>query len=59
MTGVSQTQLSIARHFGGIFFNDEHYRYFPDTDELIRDDVVRWMKKQKTKSDQYHQALPL
>jgi hypothetical protein len=37
--------FSIARHFGGIKYNGSHYMYFPDTDELVRDDVLRWLKK--------------
>jgi DNA integrity scanning protein DisA with diadenylate cyclase activity len=48
--GVSHTQLSIARHCGGITVNDQHYTYFPATDELIRDDVlqaVTTLRKQK------------
>jgi len=47
MTNVSMTQLSIARHYGGIKYNGESYTYAPDTDELIRDDVLKWRRKQK------------
>lgn len=36
---VSQTQLSIARHYGGITFNGEGYHYDCDTDTLIRMDI--------------------
>ena len=46
MTHVSQTQLSIARHYGGIKYNGHHYTYFPESDELIRNDVLKWKKKQ-------------
>jgi hypothetical protein len=52
ITNVSMTQFSIARHFGGITFQKKPYRYFAETDALIRDDVVRWLeldKKQKQK----------
>jgi len=49
MTNVSTTQLSIARHYGGIKFNGARYTYFPDTDELVRDDVLRWLVKMKRK----------
>lgn len=45
MSHVSQTQLSIARHYGGIKYNGESYTYLPLTDELIRDDVLRWKQK--------------
>lgn len=42
---VSYSQLSIARHTGCIRFNGDLYTYFPDTDELIRNDVLAWMRK--------------
>jgi hypothetical protein len=44
---VSMTQFSVARYYGGIDWNGERYTYFPDTDELVRDDVLRWMEKQR------------
>ena len=47
MTNVSMTQLSIARHYGGIRYNGDQYTYFQDTDELVRDDVLKWQRKQK------------
>jgi hypothetical protein len=49
MTNVSMTQLSVARHYGGINFNGQTYTYFPDTDELVRDDVLAWSKGKKAK----------
>lgn len=45
--GVSQSQFSIARHYGGIKFRGQSYTYCPDTDELIRDDVLRWKHQQE------------
>lgn len=45
MTDVSKTQFSIARHYGGITYNGAKYTYIPTTDELIRDDVLKWKKK--------------
>jgi len=51
--GVSNTQLSIARHYGGLTFQNQAYTYFPNTDELIRDDllklVTKWRKPSKAK----------
>lgn len=47
MTNVSMTQLSIARHYGHCSFKGDYYIYFPDTDELVRDDVLRWQKSQR------------
>ena len=46
MTSVSMTQLSIARHYGGCKFQGDSYTYLPHTDELIRDDVLKWQRKQ-------------
>ena len=45
--GVSQTQFSIARHYGGVVFKGQHYTYLPATDELIRDDVAKWLAKHR------------
>jgi hypothetical protein len=36
---VSQTQLSIARHYGGIKFNGADYHYDAESDTLTRMDV--------------------
>ena len=45
ISGVSNTQLSVARYFGGCKFQGRNYLYLPETDELLRDDVVKWLKK--------------
>lgn len=37
--GVSQTQFSIARYYGGMKYNGDSYTYCQLTDECIRDDV--------------------
>jgi hypothetical protein len=42
---VSQTQLSVARRFGGCEFKGHGYCYIPETDELIRDDVLNFVAK--------------
>ena len=47
---VSQTQLSIARHYGGIKYNGQEYTYFPKKDELIRNDVLKWKKSNEKKT---------
>ena len=44
---VSRSQLSIARHYGALRFNGDYYIYFPDSDKLVRDDVLKFEKKQK------------
>jgi hypothetical protein len=47
---VSQTQFSVARYTGAIIYNGQRYTYFADCDELVRDDVLKWMNKnQKAK----------
>jgi hypothetical protein len=43
IAGVSRSQLSVARHYGGCTYGGREYYYIPTTDELIRDDVVRWI----------------
>lgn len=46
---VSSSQFSIARHYGGIKYNGDSYTYLPPTDELIRDDVLKWQQKNSKK----------
>ena len=46
--GVSQTQFSIARHYGGCKFNGHHYVYIAESDELVRDDIFKRDKKART-----------
>ena len=36
--------FSIARHYGGVRYSNATYTYLPLTDELIRDDVLKWVK---------------
>ena len=43
--GVLNSQFSIARFYGGIRFNGEHYTYLPGADQLVRNDVLAWLKK--------------
>ena len=47
ITHVSQTQFSVSRYYGGCTYRSESYTYLPHTDELIRDDVLRWMQKKR------------
>lgn len=48
--GVMNTQLSIARFYGGIRYNGDGYTYMPDGDELIRDDVLIFVTKLRKKN---------
>jgi hypothetical protein len=43
--GISLSQLSIARHYGGMKINGVEYVYIPDKDALLRKD---WVKKYTT-----------
>ena len=43
--GVSSTQFSVARYSGGCRYNGRGYLYIPATDELVRDDVIKWLAK--------------
>jgi hypothetical protein len=45
--GVSHSQFSVARHFGGCTYGGREYAYIPTTDELIREDVVKWVEKRR------------
>lgn len=47
MGGVSRSQFSIARYYGGIMLNGYQYTYKFDTDELIREDLLKWLTKRR------------
>ena len=59
ISGVSNTHLSIARHYGGIIYNGASYVYNPVTDELIRADVLKWKRQQERPSKKPHQQKEL
>jgi len=59
ITGVSHTQFSIARHYGGISWNTHYYRYIPETDELVRDDVLRWVTKHRKAQSKSTEPVPV
>ena len=50
--GVSMTQFSIARHYGGCKVDGKHFVYNPLDDSLIREDVVKWIAKRKKADSQ-------
>lgn len=45
--GVSESQFSPARHYGGMKFNGSSYIYCPNTDEMVRDDVLKAVMKER------------
>ena len=59
--GVMNTQLSIARFYGGIRYNGDGYTYMPDGDELIRDDVLIFVTKlrKKNRKTEQPQSQPM
>lgn len=42
---VSEGMFSVARYSGGCTYHGKPYLYAPETDELIRSDVVKWLAK--------------
>lgn len=48
ITGVSQSQLSVARHYGGCQYQGQEYVYVQTTDELVRADVARLVSRLRT-----------
>lgn len=54
---VTDTIFSVARFYGAATIQGEPFTYFPDTDELIRDDVLKFVtqlrkRKRKRTADQ-------
>lgn len=47
IAGVSRSMFSIARYSGGCTYNGCSYTYMPQHDELIRDDVLKLVTKQR------------
>jgi hypothetical protein len=47
INGVTHTQFSIARFYGGINFNGYSYAYDAGHDQLVRRDVLAWITKQR------------
>lgn len=44
---VTDTQLSVARHFGGASINNRAFYYVAETDELLRADVFKWLERRR------------
>lgn len=49
ITNVRETVFSVARFSGMCKFQGDDYTYLPETDELIRNDVLRWKKNSLAK----------
>ena len=49
--GVSQSQFSVARYYGGCKFAGETYHYDANADSLVRMDIWRQQIKKADKAD--------
>lgn len=47
LCNVSHGFFSIARHYGGLTYQDCSYTYMPGHDECVRDDVLRLVTKMR------------
>lgn len=47
LCNVSQGFFSIARHCGGLVFQDCRYTYMEGHDECVRDDVLKMVRKMR------------
>jgi hypothetical protein len=55
---VSSGFFGIARHYGGMTYQSHHYTYVPAHDACIRDDVRKFLDKQRRKAKPKAQPLP-
>lgn len=56
ITGVSMGVFSVARHYGGATYHGWGYKYFPEHDELVRHDVVKWAERRRRFAAKLEQA---
>lgn len=56
ITGVSLGHFKIARLEGGAVYKGWGYRYFPEHDELVRHDVVKWAERRRRFAAKMQQA---
>jgi hypothetical protein len=45
--GISDSQFSPARYYGGMKFNGASYTYMRNTDEMVRDDVIKFVSRNR------------
>lgn len=53
---VSMGVFSVARHYGGAVYKGWGYKYFPEHDELVRHDVVKWAERRRRFAAKLKQA---
>jgi hypothetical protein len=54
LCNVSHGFFSLARHYGGLWFQNCHYTYIPVADECVRDDVLKLVTKMRKRSKKAH-----
>lgn len=42
---ITGSVFSVARHYGGMSIGGKRYAYFPESDSLVRQDIVDWLTK--------------
>ena len=56
ITGVSRGHFSVAKLEGGAVYKGWVYKYFPEHDELVRHDVVKWAERRRRFAEKLEQA---
>ena len=56
---VSQSIFSVARYYGEAKIQGCDFFYISNTDELIRDDVVKWLAKYRREAKKKTQVKPV
>lgn len=51
IAGVSRSIFSVARLYGGTSYNGCPYTYIAEHDELVRDDVLAFVRRQRRAAD--------
>ncbi len=54
---ISQTQLSVARHYGGCTINGDHYVYIPEHDALILGKLLGKYNKHKGTFEEFVKSV--
>lgn len=54
---VSTGFFSVSRHYGGAKLNGNQYTYMQETDELVRDDVLRWVSKARCAAEKQKREI--
>lgn len=58
ITGVSSSLFSVARYYGGCTYHNCRYVYVQLDDELVREDVLRWLTKWRKRASKLPKGAP-